>query len=656
MNAQVLNTPQEHLDAVSELAIAFANVGNPMRGRELLSTGMKQTLGIAAPAKKDPIYSTWIEVLALANVADPANRGSRVEFLLHQVLGMSQTEGDSAAQRMASVLIKEAALYAPSHGMWAARKLLDANVVEWPAMIDALLTGTARRRPELAVACATAWCELSLPHLYTHYYRDQECAGDFVAYAVEAAIAEKLPRLVRELLRAVEAQAQHQVRSAILRRLQRACAARGYADGGLDTAVLRWAREAPTIEDRGTPVQFDEITSLVDLPAAVTAAPTRDASSLWTARAFARLADDAGYELARQVYEKFPNIGNDSRARFKLFDLALGAGDRDYASELLQGYTAQPQDNATWTSMFEGSLQRYFRARVALEGAAAHKPALADLLRSVTAGRENFSLLVAELEDLLPIVAEHPDWPAIWEMLAEQMSTGREFTLGPPSRPEDALITALPDEESLIASLLVWYFQVPLTEAIRSARLTTLQIKEVAGGHSIFEKVMRQLLSDGQASALRALELLLLDRSESLRGALDSQIRALVSSEDFAVGELAALVCKRWGFETAMTRTDLTTFYSLGLPEDISGDAEIFTDSDSGAMTVENPRGWTAPMEHIENLLMCDGVDRAHISERARMFIEQWSRPSSPLEAYGRPATVRRRAHRRLQGQQFGQP
>jgi hypothetical protein len=61
-------------------------------------------------------------------------------------------------------------------------------------------------------------------------------------------------------------------------------------------------------------------------------------------------------------------------------------------------------------------------------------------------------------------------------------------------------------------------------------------------------------------------------------------------------------------------------------------------------MTVENPRGWTAPMEHIENLLMRGGVDRAHVSERARMFIEQWSRPSSPLEAYGRPATLRRRS------------
>jgi len=644
VNAQVLNTPQEHLDAVSELAIAFANVGNPVRGRELLSTAMTQTLGIAAPAKKDPVYSMWIEVLALANAADPANRGNRVEFLLHQVLGMSQTEGDSAAERMASVLIREAALYAPSHGMWAARKLLDANVIEWPAMVDALLTGAVRRRPKLAAACATAWCGLSLPHFYTPYYRDQECAGDFVAYAVEVAIAEELPRLVQELLRAVETQAQHQVRSAILQRLQRACAARGYTDGDLDIAVLRWAREAPTIEDRGTPVQFDEITSLADLPAAVTAATTRDASSLWTARAFARLAGDAGYELARQVYEMFPNIGNDSRARFKLFDLALGAGDRDYASELLQGYAAQPQDSASWTSMFEGSLQRYFRARVALEGAAAHAPALADLLRSVTAGRENFSLLVAELEDLLPIVAEHPDWPAIWEMLAEQMSTGREFTLGTPSRPDDAFITALPDEESLITSLLIWYFQIPLTEATRSARLTTLQIKEVAGGHRIFEKVTRRLLSDGQDSQLRALELLLLDRSESLRVALNGQIRALVGSEDFAVGELAALLCRRLGLGTAMTRADLPAFYSLGLPEDAGVDAKLFTDPDSGAMTVENPRGWTAPMKHLENLLIRDGVDRAHISERARMFIEQWSHPSSPLEAYGRPATLRRRA------------
>jgi hypothetical protein len=643
MNAQVLNTPQEDLDALSELAIAFANVGNPVRGRELLSAGMAQTLGIAAPAKKDPVYSMWIQVLAFANAVDPANRGSRVEFLLHQVLGMSQTEGDSAAARMASVLIKEAACYLPAHGMWTARKLLEADVIKWPALVDALLTGTVRRKPQLAAACATAWCGLSLPHLDVPYYRDKECAGDFVAHAIEAAAAEDLPRLVRELLRAVEAHAQYQVRSAILRRLQRACAARGHPNADLDAAVARWAREAPTVEDRGTPLQFDEITSLADLPAAVAAATTGDTAPLWTARAYARLAGEAGYELARQIYEELPDIGTDSRARFELFDLALNAGDRAYASELLEGYMAQPQDNATWTSMFEGSLQRYFRARVRLKGAAAHGPALADLLRSITAGRENFSLLVAELEDLLPIVAEHPDWPAIWDMLTEQLSTGREFSLGAPSRPDDALIAALHDEESLIASLLTWCIQIPLAEAIRSARLTSLQIKEVAGGSVIFEKVVRQLVSDGQDSPLRALELLLLDRTDSLRAALEGHIRVLVSSEDFAIGEMAALLCQRWGLDIATTRADFPAFYSFGLPATLGVGAEIFTDPESGAMTVENPRGWTAPMMHIETLLMRDGVDRAHISERARMFIAQWSRPSSPIEAYGPPATLRRR-------------
>lgn len=645
VNAQVLNTPQEHLDALSELAIVFANVGHPVRGRELLSAGMTQTLGIAAPAKKDPVHSMWTEVLALANAADPANRGSRVEFLLHQVLGMSQTEGDSAAARMASVLIKEAAWYAPAHGMWTARKLLEADVIEWPAMLDALLTGTVRRRPELAAACATAWCGLSLPHLYAPYYRDKESAGDFVAHVIEAVAAEELPLLVRDLLRAVEAQAQHQVRSAILRRLQRACTARGHTDDDLDAALVRWAREAPTVEDRGTPLQFDEITNLAELPAAVTAASAGDTAPLWTARAFARLASEAGYEVARRVYEELPDIGTDSRARFELFDLALDAGDRAYASELLQGYVSQPQDNASWTSMFEGSLQRYFRARVRLEGAAAHRAALADLLRSITAGRENFSLLVAELENLLPIVEEHPDWPAIWDMLTEQLSTGREFTIGAPSRPDDALIAALPDEESLIASLLTWCFQIPLVEAIRSARLSGLQIKEVAGGGVIFEKVVEQLLSDGQDSPLRALELLLLDRNESLRGALGGHICALVGSGDFAVGEMAATLCQRWGLDIARTQADLPVFYSLELPETAARiDAQIFTDADSGAMTVENPRGWTFPMDHIEDLLMRDSVDRAHVSERARMFIEQWSRPLSPLEAYGRPATLRRRA------------
>jgi hypothetical protein len=644
VNAQVLATPHEHIDALAELAVSFANVGNPGRGRELLSLAMQQTLGIAAPAKKDPIYSMWIEVMALANTADPSNRGSRVEFLLHQIIGMSQTEGDSAAERMASVLVKEAAWHAPAHGMWAARKLLEAGITKWPSLVDALLIGTVNRRPQMAAACATAWSGLSLPHLYTPYYRKRDSAGDFVANVIEAAATEQLPQLVRDLLRAVEAMAQHQTRSAILRRLQRACAARGHPDSDLDVAVARWADETPTVEDHGTPLQFDEITNLTNLPAAVAAASTGDSAPLWSSRAFTRLASEAGYAVARRVFEELPDIGTDSRARFALFDLAMDAGDLAYANELLQGYLSQPQESATWTSMFEGSLQRYFGARVRLEGPTAHGAALADLLRSVIAGRENFSLLVAELEDLLPIVAGRPDWPAIWDMLAEQMSNGREFTLGTPSCPDAALTAALPDGESLIASLLTWHFKIPLEEAVRAARLTTLQMNEVAGGGAIFEKVVRQLLSDGQDSQLRALELLLLDRNESLRGLLEGEIRNLVDSEDFAVGEMAATLCHRWRLDITRKQTHLPIFYSLELPgTEISTDAQLFTDEDTGAMTVENARGWTTQLGHIEELLIRDGVDKSHISERVGMFIEEWSRPLSPLEAFGRPATLRRR-------------
>lgn len=90
-------TPSTQVDALAALAIAFAQIGNYTRARELLDQVPNQSLGYSLPPKKDPQYATWLELLAHANAADPARRGERVAFLIRQVGGMMETEGRSAA-------------------------------------------------------------------------------------------------------------------------------------------------------------------------------------------------------------------------------------------------------------------------------------------------------------------------------------------------------------------------------------------------------------------------------------------------------------------------------------------------------------------------------------------------------------------------------
>jgi hypothetical protein len=636
------DTPSAQVDGIASLAIAFAKVGNHARARELLNQLPNECLGYALPPKKDPQYDTWLELLARADTADPARRGERVAFLMRQVDGMVETEGRSAAYRIAASLIAEAAMHNAGTGYAAARELSGNSVIGWANLVDALLLGTVKRRSDLAMVCGIAWCSMALPYYMEPYFRESHL-GEFVEAVITVAADGEVEALMEMLRVAIETDSRAHERSALLRKLRGAALGRGHTSSVLDDALSRWEAESPPARHSYTAMKYDEITALAELKAMLERESGPEGPSYEAPRAFDRLAPAAGFEAACEVFERWPVLQKESRSRFLLFDLALGAGREDYARQMLVDYEASPDERATWTEWTGGSSLRYFRARVKLDGPAIHSEAYEHFVGSLVAGREFISSVMLNIEDILPVITQAPDWPEIWDLLAEQLTTTREHAIG---RPFEAVGAEANDEE-MIAALFRWALSIPVSELQRHVRVGSLRLKTNASGQIVFRNLISALLDGIDEEPAEALQLLLLDTQETLSSQLGEKVAALADHPDYAVAEAASVLSRRWGRSVSMTRCELPPFYKFIL-EDQDDDSEVatFMDDASGAMLIEDPLGWTAMFPMLVSSLSRQDITPTQIRHRSRMFIEQWG----GLDRFGQTATDQLQANlRRLE-------
>lgn len=625
------STPAAQVDAIASLAICFAKVGNLTRARELLDQVPNESLGYALPPKKDPQYAIWLELLARANAADPTRRGERVGFLMRQINGMIETEGQSAAYRIASAVIAEAAMYNAGTGLAAARELSKNGVIGWANLADALLLGTVRRRPDWAMVSGIAWCSLALPYYMEPYFRESHL-GEFIEAAVTVAAEGEVAPLVEMLCASIEAESRAQERSALLQKLRSAAYGRGHTNTALDDVLSRWAADSPPARDSSTPMKYDEITALAELKAAVEQEDGAEGPGYEAVSAFDRLAPAAGFEAAREMFERWPALRKESRSRFLLVDLALNAGREDYARQLVADYEACPDERASWTVRTGGGTLRYFRARVKLDGPSIHHLAYEDFVGSLATGRESIWSVMLELEDILPVIAQIPDWPAIWDLLAEQLATTREHAIGSPF---EVAWQGARDEE-LLAALFRWALSIPVSELQWHVRVGAQLLLANPSGATIFAEMVSSLLAGSGDEPAEALQFLLRDTQDTLSSALGENVASLVNHPDFAVAEAALVLMKRWGRPVSMTASALPSFYMLIL-EDLDGefDAATLADDSSGAMRVEDPLGWTAMFPRLVKSLARQDITPTQIRYRSRMFIDQWG----GLAAFGNTAT-----------------
>jgi hypothetical protein len=631
------STPTAQLDGLAELSIAFAEVGNPVRARDLLNQVHGMSLGYALAPKKDPQYAIWRELLIRANDSHPDGRFDRVALLMRQMSGMAETEGRSSAYRLASAIITEAGICDAATGLAAARALSDQGAISWPNLVDALLIGMIRRSPKSAMICGVAWSSLVLPYYIEPYY-NQSHLGDFIEAAVSLVEEGHLDGLIEMFRSAIESESRAHERFALLQTLYDNARKREYTSRSLSDALTRWRLETLPARTSYTPIKYDSILSLSELDKVFREETASGNLGYEAPRAFERLARGAGFENAREVFERWPVIQSSSASRFVLLDLALDSGNRDYAKQLIAQYESVSDEWATWSLWSGGGTLRYFRAKLKIDGATVHARAFENFVASIIAGREIYASVMLEIDDILPIITNSPDWNAIWELLAEQLVTTREHGIGRSFAVADRKTT----DGEVIAVLFRWALTLPLAELQRQSCVGLLRLNEIPLGRPIFADGIRALLSGGGDEPALAAQLLLLDIGDSMSTELRDVVVDLADDPDYAVSEGAMVLSKRWGISAKRPKEALPSFYWLVLEDDSVEEFEAPTlaDHDSGAMRVENPLGWTSMFPLQVDALARGRVTPAHIRHRCRMFIDKWG----GLAVYGQSATDRLQA------------
>jgi hypothetical protein len=633
------NTPSQQIEELSKIAIAFAQSGNMQAAKDLLARVPQETLGYDLPAKKDPQYAVWIDLLERANQADPSSRPHRVAFLLRQVLGMMQTEGNDSAYRIVSRLLKEAAMCDAQTGWRAGELLVDQGVIGWTRLVDALLFGLVKRQPGIAPVAAVVWCELALPYYLEPFYSESHL-GAFIDAAIDAAAPADVHSVSASFLNPIETESRAHERAALLDRLCRSARGRGACSREMEEALLRWETESPPPRHSSSPSRYDEVSSLAELKTKLGQDSVGEEPGYGAAAAFNRLASASDFRLAKEVFDRWEAIRRDSRARFIVVNLAIDSGLSEIARELMDGYDNDCDDRATWTEWTGGRSLRYFKAKLQLDGAEIHREAYEDFVGSLAVGRESIQSVLLEYDDILETVTSEPDWPEMWDALAEQLATTREHALGAAFSVDE---TSGMSDEDVIVSLLVRALALPLDELRRHALTGALKLATTQGGHPVFLHLARRLLSGTDEQPADGVQLLLLDTSDSASTDLEAEVLELTGHDDYAVAESATVLARRWGLSPLRRREALPAFYSLVLEDEESFDRPQLVDPASGSMVVEDALGWTFAFEDQVKVLTRSGVSAAHIRHRCRMFIERWG----GLSSFGRSATQELESHLR---------
>jgi hypothetical protein len=638
------DTPQAQMDELAALAKSFAQTGNEARGRELLRKLHEESLGNALAPKKDPQYAFWRDLLRLANRSDPQGAPIRVAMMMRQLSGMNDTEGRGSAYRIAASVLMEAATIGAASGFAAARAIADLGLLSWDGIVNAVLLGMVNRRGEIAGCAALTWCSLALPYYGEPHYREDEL-GEFISVAVAHVEASEVAALVGALRRAIEAESRAAARLTLLERLANAAELRGYRDGGLAAGLSRWRTEAPPSErTRSTPGRYDDLTSLEALDQRLQSEESNVEDvrlRFEDARAYSRLVGTTDIERAREIFERWPSIHQDSEARFALVDEAIGKEKTALARALIEAYAHGSDDRAAWSHWYGGGKLKYYRARLLVEGRAAYKDAYEDLAGELSKGRESASSVLLDFEEVFKTVAESPAWPAMWDCLAEQLATTREYALGKAFVVERSPAT----DDELIAELFAWALSLSLIELPRHVRVAALQLVEYEYGREVFAAIVRRLLAGSEDEPVEGVLLLMADPSDCCSGKLAEEVTKLIDHPDYAVAVAATKLLVRWNKQVSAAHVPLPSFYALDIgPEAKEFERPKLEDPESGAMLVEDPVGWTFAFRDVITALARKGVSIGHIRHRCAMLIDSWG----GLPVFGKFASdaVKRRVGR----------
>lgn len=613
------STPEQQIDLLATLVNAYAHVGDPERAKSVLSLIHKQSLGYALAPKKDAQYVLWRDLLRFANSTDPDRRSQRVNLILRQLSGLMETEGEAAGKRIAAAVLAEAALAGSGIGISVARVMGNQGMLSWDGIVNALLMAVVTTRSDLAGPCIRTWCSLALPYYAEPYYRADQ-TGDFLITAFTVIGEDELHQVLSETRTAIESQAQSHIRVRLLGCLVEAISQRGITDKRLQDALVRWQAETPTEKDHFTPGDFDNVASIEELELKIKSRST-DLSLYSAAEAFARLIKNTGFEQAVSYWERLAELHNMSKARFGLCELSIFSEKGEFAHSLLNEYIRQPGDRSTWSYWSGAERLKYYKLKLQLNDEYVHRDAFSDLLGELSAGREDVNSLLVDTEDIIPIIEKNPNWPAMWDLLAEQLQTTREFGIGRSNSFNKADIA----EEELISDLYQWAFSLPIPELIWHARLGAVQLLQTPSNKKITEALLNRLLSGDEDEPADALQIILFSGT-LLSAEFGERISVLTDHPDYAVAVMANRLAEKWSLTGRFTPSKLPAFYSLHLPNDDHYGEKEQPSILSSALTVciDDLIEWTQAFPTLVNSLGRKINSSSHIRHRCKMFVEEW--------------------------------
>jgi hypothetical protein len=625
-------TPAQQISAMANLACAYSETGNRAQAQSLLAQIPQESLGFSLPPKKDSQYAIWRDLFVLANRSSPDGRARRLDIMLRLLAGMTDTEGDASAYRIAGSVIQEAALCDATTAWASLLSLAELGTLGWAHMVDAVLKGLVRRRPDMVPAVVSIWCQLALPYYKAHYYQEYE-QGDFIDLAVGCALASEVGTVCDAFLRHIQVEARTEVRVSLLDHLRLAAAKRACPCADIDVALARWRSECPAPARNSSDMRHSDVTSMEALVADIEKEVQEGARapSYEAGHAFQRLVCTGNYLLAVQLFEKWTGIQNESGARAALIDVAIDAGDSVNARRLLAGYSVTGPE-ATWTTWFGGKRFRYLRSRLRLEGPAVHAVAYADFVNTVAAEHESVRSLLTEFDDIFPVITAEPDWPAMWECAQDQIMSTREFRLG---AGDVVVLPTLMDDAGLLARLLIWAMDIGISDLRWHACVAATELNSAGIGHPVFAELMRLLLSGRDDHPAIGLYLLACQQSTEHMAGLGPQIVTLTNHDDYAVATISRQLARALALPVTPAQTPLPTFYSLDLGEVASFAPEKLYDPHTSAMLVKSSFGWTRAYEDLVRVLAKGAISPTHIRYRAAMLIDAWG----SLETFGNPAT-----------------
>jgi hypothetical protein len=619
-------TPGQFLESTARLAEACARVSRPELGQALLAEQRAHTLGYALRAKKDPQYAFWMNLLRKANKADPSRRSERVCVLARQAIGMASTEGSDAASRIAHGLILEAAMDSAQLGANVADALLDVGLIEMPEIVDALMTGMVRRDARLVVPCVETWISLCLPFHRAAYYRVSE-EGNFIHEAVQTSGPEILDDIGRVLLDSIEIHAQVDVRPTLVDSLKAALSQRGTDLANVEAARVRIANDAPlTRSDGSTPMRYDDALDMRELAERLDSDAASGSFSFEAASSFRRLVSTSDFNLALEVFDRHPKVQEDNRARFALVDRALAAGQREVAVRLTGDYRPDADRGFSWSWMMGGGRQRYFHARLQLEGESVYEVAYANLASSLAAGDDATNSLLWDIDEIWPLLEPDPNWSGMWASVQDQLPHTRDYALG---RDVDHG-NGLPDT-ALIAKLFHRIISLPVSELQWQAGRGAMHL--AASNSAAFRILINSLLSDSGESVIKGLQLLRSAGSPALKEEFSSRIGDLAKHDDFGVRILARALAEHWRLELSVGRSEVPALYGLALPPlDVSERDETLREHPLGAPLVSDAAAWCAPFtDLIEKIASIAEVTEDQIRHRVKQLMDGWG----GVEAFG---------------------